>query len=429
MGLKDFVNKLRKDKGIEQFPKSIYSADLSRREFDAIVNDYMTRHSPRFANSQPQDFVFNPIDGDVLRMKLLGCIAGDEFVNLKTNEHIKIERDEIERFDYIPKPIAYKDASLADEANRARMYMHQYEFGDVIKDKLFTYKFVNRAFQFDSEHYDYSGYETTKAGFEVKCHEKDKPLRDVYVRSGIAGKDVVDISGCFDGCKNLISVKHLPDFELVHKNGCLRNSGIVEIPEDIKNARDKTEYRGALAGCYNITDLGKTYVDHILFNAYSDRVIVDTVTAKKQLDTIQKRCDDIKDFIDGKPSHCKAVESVSFVYQFQPVNVTRVKMGAEWYVMNGKKVEEYGYYMKNRFSNQNDISDLTTSSFSSENQTELARKIYEDQSKVLEEAKTAYEKSFEKLTEKINEMKSEYQQAQTEKPISVVGDRDDNDER
>ena len=104
-------------------------------------------------------------------------------------------------------------------------------------------------------------------------------------------------------------------------------------------------------------------------------------------------------------------------------------MGAEWYVMNGKKVEEYGYYMKNRFSNQNDISDLTTSSFSSENQTELAQKIYEDQSKVLEEAKTEYEKSFKKLTEKINEMKPEYQQAQTEKPIFVVGDRDDNDER
>jgi hypothetical protein len=217
------------------------------------------------------------------------------------------------------------------------------------------------------------------------------------------------------------------------KTNCFKGSGLTEIPAALReyarqSAKCPSSYKGIFAGCYNLAGIGKEFINPALF--IGDKTITDMLYAKMEMEKIKEMYDGLKAFIDGKESRIKAVESVSFVYKFEPVEITRIQMGSRWYVMSGNEMQEYNQYMEQHFKNKEDISGLQADSFSRENEKELAQGLCDKQLQKLEKAQLQYEKAFGKFSKAQSEFKPLCDKAQLDtKERTDAVNRDDNDAR
>lgn len=340
MGLLEVFSKKRRE-------EVNLSSDVStKKELSPVTN-------PVFNGLDVSKIDFQPIDGDVTRMQMYGCYAGDKF--LYEGELHVIKEDTVERI-----------SILGDEEMAKRVYSGQMEFGDAIKvgDLTFYYD----GYEVDCTWEDESGYEykdvsKTRAdhidSWIVKCEEREKPLVDLVIPDEVLGKPVSSIEDAFVGCKNLVSISHIPQYiiDVGALTDAFANSGLRVLPEQLPSS---TEMFNACKDAYALTNYEQVMLDNRNKgrNSHSNTHLGYAINWQRAAKEYREAKESKAELMRGEFSPYKKFELVSFVYKFEPVRILRVQdMNDNWYAVSpadntyitrhgDRPIVPYGEYMK-----------------------------------------------------------------------------------
>ena len=317
------------------------------------VFETCAKKNPAFEGMDISKIEFKPIDGDVNRMAMYGCYAGDSFVY--EGEEIAILDDMVER-------ITVK----GDEEMVKRVYSGQMEFGDAVKVGELTFYYdgydVESTWE-DEFGYEYKDVSQTRADHRdswiVKCEEREKPLVNLAIPDEILGKPVSSIEDAFVGCKNLVSVSHIPQYivDVGALTDAFANSGLRVIPEQLQSSAEMFD---ACKAAYALTNY-----EQVMFenknkgrNSHNHTQLGHAVDWQRAAKNYRDEKESKAELMKGEFSPYKKHELVSFVYKFEPVRILRVQdMNDNWYAVSpannsyitrhgSRPIVPYGEYMK-----------------------------------------------------------------------------------
>ena len=196
---------------------------------------------------------------------------------------------------------------------------------------------------------------------------------DLIIPDKILGKPVSSIEDAFIGCRNLVSVSHIPQYivDVEATKDAFANSGLRVLPKQLEPSvatynACKNAY--ALANYEDVMLDGKNKCKYSHEQTHFGYAMSWHKTAQEYRDTKERKME----LLGGEFSPYKKFELVSFVYKFEPVRILRVQdMHDNWsavspadnsHVTNygDRPIVPYGEYMK-KFDMQY-VSDLTVES-------------------------------------------------------------------
>jgi hypothetical protein len=214
MGIFNLVNKMQETK-----------KERARVEREEQEIKLRLEQNPRFKGMDVDKIEFVPVDGDVDRMKIYGCYAGDKFI-YEGKEHT-VEKDDVERVTFYPSSQYNQDEN---EAKR-RMYLGEFKYGDRVENQTYAFTYKRAYFPLYHDHYmedspyDYKAME----GWHIKCIDKETPMENVVMPDTFLGIKIKFIENCFENCHNLKSVSHIPTYI----ENIATNHQTIGRPEDI----------------------------------------------------------------------------------------------------------------------------------------------------------------------------------------------------
>ena len=354
MGFRDLISKVK-------------THETKREEIKQQDNLFVefARKNPAFESMDVTKIEFQPVDGDITRMGMYGCYAGDQFI-YKGELHT-IREDMVKRME------------IGENQDPVKTYAGQLNFGDSVKigDITYFYEGYEERIPYRNVYgHPYSMTEKITADWDgewiAKCEERSKPLVDVVMEDSILGHDVTSIENAFKGNMNLVSVAHLP--EKVIKDDCIKsafeNSGLREIPAELTSLSDIVTACGYAYALNNYEEVMKDAMDAGFSYNNGMRHIYDALkTVEKQ----KLAKDAVVDLIPTEFSPYKKYEEVNFVYNFEPVKILRVQdVNDKWFAVSPAQnshiegysstpIVPYNDYMK-KFD-MSKVTDLTVSSF------------------------------------------------------------------
>ncbi len=410
MGLRDWF-KSKQEEIVETArtpytEKDVIKFDEStpKRTFRTATMDVFLEKHPEFKAEGKSNLQLVPIDGDELRMQLYGLYKGDKI--LYNGIEAEITKDERPRITFemgYHRHNSLENANypeFARKINYAQMYLGDFSTGDKIRDDIFEYT-----------------YKENIAGFEAKCVEKNKPLKDVFVPEIIAGNPINSLKECFKDCKNVASVVRVPtsaDLEF-----CFEGSGIRELPRNLHLSIDSNY---ALFGALNFVKDAQHFrelynqnkelfgTERYEFHEWASTPYDYDVKAGCAMYYIEKAEDKLKglnelkqelqDYIDGKATRIQGFGQVEFIENYEKITVNRLQMNDKWYVFNPTECS-FTFY-SNLMSTQHRNAQLFPDSSFREDEV-AAQKALESIMKSIGERIEKQEKDIEYKINKLNE--------------------------
>ena len=401
---------------------------VEKQEEKREIRQYKQKHmesEPRFAGMDVSKIKFQPIDGDVDRMTMYGCYAGDKFTyEGKTYE---VEKDDVERIKVTPhidikKEFDKKDASelnvfermryqQLEEEGRRRIYAQKLIHGDCVDTDIFRLKYysVTRRIYGIRDEVEQEWQDT---GWSIKCTDKKTPMKDVVMPDKMLGEWVCDAVNCFKDARNVASVAHIPKMVIDYGKSyhMFENSGIRELPKQLIPLLLEHDEKAMHCVLYMkaIKDYEKIYcavmdklcekpneTETLGTAEHSTGIKSDTIRIRKNMER------DINSVTGELPTFVK-FEKLSFMHKFCPTTVLRAQTyDGKWYAINNglerrcrgntsnnvlegmsdSALESFDSFMEKRYSNEH-IQNLNTGEsavtpISAEEFADAIKKAYE----------------------------------------------------
>lgn len=308
------------------------------------INDQILSNL-RFKEMDISKIKFYPIDGDIDRMKLYGCYAGDKFI-YQGKEYI-VEKDDVEKLIFLP---SYKKIDIekyhhteppkkikelwkkSEKEAKQRMYMRDFHPNDIIKSDLYQFTYISQ--DITKENSFHGGNLIGHIdGWKIKCIDTITPIRDLVMPDSFFGVDIVSADACFKDCYNIASIKHIPEkcFNFNRIQNMFDKSGLREIPNELKDNNQIENACGYALCIHNYKSVIKNLNPYnILLTAYGK------VYQKEQaLEKAKANLDRDETILNSEFSPYKKFEKISFEYDENPLTIiTAVDQTGKLFAVN-----------------------------------------------------------------------------------------------